>query len=1226
MEPPVDSTAIAPRAQIEGVTRPIPEPEPVLGPPRSARIRPLALALGWLTLTPVIGRSAPGFDVLPAPAAGITFTNSVPSSRHLTNQIYLNGSGVALGDVDGDGRCDVLLGGMDGTTTLYRNRGDWRFEDVTASSGLDASGLDVSGVLLADLDGDGTPDLVWNTVGQGTRVWFGRNGRFEPGPLLNPGAGGMSLTAGDLDGDGDLDLYVANYRTRSVRDEPGARFGIQEENGRPRVVTYNGRSTNEPDLVGRFHVTPSGVKENGEPDVLYLNDGKGGFRPASWSDGTFVDEDGRPLTGPPYEWGLSAMIRDFTGDGLPDLYVCNDFESPDRFWINETPPGGRLRLRLVSTLALRNTSAFSMGVDAADIDRDGHVDFVVLDMLSRDHRLRQRQVSGLPPSFAVPGVLDDRPQFSQNTLFRGRGDGTFAEIGRLAGVAASEWSWTPVFLDVDLDGFEDLLISNGHEMDMMDVDIIERAEVLRQQRRMSPREQLELRRMFPRFNARNVAFRNRGDLTFEEVGAAWGFDVAEVALGMAAGDLDGDGDLDLVVNNLNAAPTLYRNRGSAPRLAVRLAGRAPNTAGIGARITVRGGPVVQTQEIVAGGRYLSGDEPVRTFAAGTSTHLMVEVTWRDGAVTVVSNVPPGRTLRVEQGTAGSASSTVATRPPADPWFEDVSDRIGHRHVENAFDDLARQPLLAGNLSMAGPGVTWVDLDGDGWEDLVVGAAQGGTPAAFRNDRQGGFVALTNAVLRRPLGRDATTIAPYGPVLLFGSSNYEDGLTNGGCLRLMDLARGTSGELVLGQPFSAGPVAVADVDADGVPEVFVGGRCLPGRHPAPAPSLLLKFGGGRFAVAHQWPEMGLVNGATFADLDDDGVPELVVAGTWAPIRVFGRGTDGWVERTADLGLDAFPGWWNSVVAVDVDADGRLDLVAGNWGRNHFWAGGPVHRALHAWYRPEGHPDGFAAIDGFTAPDGRILPIRRRASLAGAFPLMGDRFPDHTSYGEATLAELADPADEWRRLTATWMGSTVFLNRPGGFEARELPVEAQMSPVFGIGAADFDGDGHVDLFLGQNFFPVHPESARHDAGTGLLLAGDGRGGFRALSPAELGLVVAGEVRGVAVADFDHDGRPDLAVTQNGNATRLLRGRRGPPGLRLELQGRQPNPAGYGTRIRVPGRGATMVSGGGGYWSFDASTRVIRPWPATGGSIEVRSPSGVARTVAVPPGVTTFRVELP
>ncbi|MFM8358221.1 MAG: CRTAC1 family protein, partial [Verrucomicrobiota bacterium] len=398
----------------------------------------------------------------------------------------------------------------------------------------------------------------------------------------------------------------------------------------------------------------------GEPDVLLLNDGRGGWTPVAWSDGTFRDEGDQPLTGPFYDWGLSVMIRDFTGDGRPDLYVCNDFESPDRFWVNATPPGGPLRFRLIPTLALRNTSAFSMGVDAADLDRDGQVDFLVLDMLSRDHRLRNLQVAGLPPSYAVPGVYDDRPQFSHNTLFRGRGDGTFAEIGRLAGVSASEWSWTPVFLDVDLDGLEDLLISNGHEMDMMDIDVSDRADALKAGKRLSPREQLEMRRMFRRFNPPNVAFRNEGDFRFREVTAGWGFGVAEVANGMAAADLDGDGDLDLAANNLNAAPTLYRNEATAPRVGVRLRGPGANTRGLGARLRVTGGPRPQSQEMVGGGRYLSGDEALRVFAAGAADELSVEVTWPDGRRTLAGGVRPGTVVTV------AYTNTAPAVPPPVP--------------------------------------------------------------------------------------------------------------------------------------------------------------------------------------------------------------------------------------------------------------------------------------------------------------------------------------------------------------------------------------------------------------------------------------------------------------------------------------------------------------------------------------------------------------------------------
>src|SRR5262245_61218646 len=350
-------------------------------------------------------------------------------------------------------------------------------------------------------------------------------------------------------------------------------------------------------LQYRLIVTNGQLLEYGEPDQLYLNDGKGRFTPVSWVGGRFRNEDGGPLARPPLDWGLTATFRDVNDDGFPDLYVCNDFWTPDRLWLND----GRGRFRAAPRLALRNMSASSMGVDFADIDRDGHLDFFVVDMLSRDPRLRKRQKLAQPPMASPTGAIDNRPEFMRNTLFIGRGDGTFAEAANFAGVAASEWSWSPVFLDVDLDGYEDLLITSGHAYDVQDLDAAAKIRALQhswkgftneaERQKAFTGELMEHMRLYPRLETPVVAFRNRGNRRFEEVTSAWGTEQAGVHHAIATADFDRDGDLDFVVNNLGIAAGLYRNETVAGRVAVRLRGLPPNTQGIGAKVTVLGGAV-----------------------------------------------------------------------------------------------------------------------------------------------------------------------------------------------------------------------------------------------------------------------------------------------------------------------------------------------------------------------------------------------------------------------------------------------------------------------------------------------------------------------------------------------------------------------------------------------------------------------------------------------------------
>src|SRR6185503_1861521 len=585
-----------------------------------------------------------GFTRIPSSQTGISFTNTVAQDRHLTNQILLNGSGVAAGDFDNDGWCDLYFCALDGDNKLYRNLGNWRFEDVTDKAGVACHGVDASGAAFADLDGDGNLDLIVNSLGQGTRIFMNAGqGTFKEPVLLNPDRAGTTLALADIDGDGDLDMYIANYRVVTIRDQPNTRFTLGRVDGELAVKSVDGRPLTEPHLTNRFvfRVTTDGGRvslahdENGEPDVLYRNDGLGHFAVIP-NHQVFFDENGQPMTDLQLDWGLSAMFHDLNGDGTPDLYVCNDFKSPDRIWIND----GKGRFRAMSTLAVRQTSLSSMGVDIADINRDDRDDIIVLDMLSSDHHRRFTQRIDIQPGVSPVGAISNRVQTPRNTLLLNRGDGTYAELAQLAGLDASEWSWTPTFLDVDLDGYEDLLISNGFERDGMNADIIRRLEFEKKQANLSTIEQLRLRKLFPRLDTPNLAFRNRGDLTFENVSEAWHFNEAAVSQGMALADLDNDGDLDVAVNNMNSVASLYRNDGTAPRIAVALKGSKSNGYGIGARIQVTGGPVRQSQEIICGGRYLSSDQPVRTFAAGSSTNLTVQVTWRSGKQTLVAGARP----------------------------------------------------------------------------------------------------------------------------------------------------------------------------------------------------------------------------------------------------------------------------------------------------------------------------------------------------------------------------------------------------------------------------------------------------------------------------------------------------------------------------------------------------------------------------------------------------------
>ncbi|MBK7997765.1 MAG: VCBS repeat-containing protein [Verrucomicrobia bacterium] len=1049
----------------------------------------------------------PVLELIEPAASGIRFTNHLPAERHLTNQILLNGSGVTAGDVDGDGWCDLFFAGLGGGGRMFRNLGGWRFEDITVRLGSRLSGLEQSGVALVDLDGDGDLDLVVNSVGGGTH-WLSNDGKgsFTPtGEAWNARRGGSSVAFGDMDGDGDLDAYIANYRIVTIRDQPNTRFSLRTIEGRQQVVSVDGVPISDPELANRFNfrIAQQGGRgsfaydENGEPDVLLRNDGAGRWTPVAFTAGSFLDEDGRPLPAPLFDWGLSVAFRDINQDGAPDIYVCNDFRSPDRLWINN----GRGVFRAAQPLTLRQISLSSMGVDFADVNRDGWDDFLVVDMLSPVHARRFTQRIDIKPELLPVGAIENRPQYPRNTFFLNRGDGSYAEAAQWAGLDATEWSWTPVFVDVDLDGYEDLLVSNGFERDGMNMDAVRQIESAKRERTMETVEQLHLRRMFPRLDTANMAFRNLGNGAFTNVSTAWGFDLRGVSHGMCLADLDNDGDLDCVVNNLNAPAYVYRNNAVGDRIAVRLRGKGRNTRGIGARIQVTGGPVAQSQEMMAGGRYLSSDDSMRTFAAGREP-MRIEVTWRSGRRSVVENAKANRIYEVDE--ASSVEQSSAKAAPVVTHFTDVSGLVNHRHVDEAFDDFALQPTLSKRLSQSGPGVAWFDVDGDGWDDLLIGSGRGGTLAVFRNDARGGFVPMTGAPFEGAVSQDQTTVlglrtAGGERVVLVGSANYENGQPNEPAVRAYRVPAKMMEAAVPGQVSSSGPMAMADVDGDGELDLFVGGRAIHGKFPVEASSQLYRQRQGKFVADPAANEVltnaGLVSGAVFSDLDADGDADLVLACEWGPLKVFRNERRRFVSWDAlvragnvERIMSQLTGWWNGVTTGDFDGDGRMDIAASNWGRNtrtEMFRARPL-RLFHG----EASGDGsILSIEAYTDPvSNRLLPMQPFHGMGAAVPAMRERMGSYENYANATLPEIY--GESWKtlhELNSTVLDSMIFLNRGDHFEARSLPVEASSRRRSPVCAGDLDGDGFEDLFLSQNFFAVHPEHSRLDGGRGLWLRG-------------------------------------------------------------------------------------------------------------------------------------------
>ncbi|MBS1241427.1 MAG: ASPIC/UnbV domain protein, partial [Gemmatimonadetes bacterium] len=1049
-------------------------------------------------------------------------------------------------------------------------------------------------------------------------------------------AGSTTTTVADVDGDGWLDIFTANYKAYTMQDSLPPQViafdQIVRQTG-PREFVVRPQYQKDYRVIRRDDLRGVSLVQRADPDDFYLNRAGAGFERIPLTADRFRDAEGKPLPFEPESFGLAARFVDIDGDRDPDLYVANDFEDPDEFWIND----GRGNFRLIEPTAQRTASNSTMAVDFADVDRDGWTDMLQVDMLGLDSRQLKTQMPTHTALPKQPGVIEDRPQMQRNTLFLNRGDRTFAQVAEYAGITGSGWSWSTLFTDADLDGWEDILIGTGHPWDLMDADTQQRL-----RNRMVGVDWRRIRWEYPPLKLPNVAFRNRGDLTFEDVSKAWGFGVEDdISHGLAIGDLDGDGDQDVILNRLESPVAILRNDAPAPRIAVRLVGEAPNTGAIGSRIKVLGGPVpVQTREVSSGGLYLSHSDLLQTFATGTADTVTIEVEWRDGRHTVIPGARPNRLYEIAAATAAGTVPADSNAAPAAALFEDWTAALGHRHVETDFDDYSRQLLLPNGLSQLGPGVAWVDMDRDGDEDLAIGAGRGGRLALYRND--GGRLMPAAAGLPPAEDDQAGMVGVPdgdGMRLLVAISNYER-LPGAQLLSVAPVRQFTwsGGRLhpgadlgIPGDSASVGPIAAADYDLDGDLDLFVGGRVAPGAYPISPSSRLFRNEGGRFVLDRENSRLlagnGMVSAALFADVDGDGDDDLLLALEWGPIRLllnergrFGPAPERW-------GLSGLYSRWNGIAAGDLDGDGRLDLVVTSWGRNTTFQADSA-RPLLLYFGPFGSRGETEMLLAREDPRlGAVAPFGTFGRVGYAIPSITQRLRTYHAWADATIDQVLGP-DAGRAITfgATTLDHLALMNRGGHFEPVPLPREAQFAPAFYAGIADFDGDGSEDVFLSQNFFATEISVPRLDAGRSLLFRGDGQGGLTPVPGQVSGLKVYGEQRGAAYADMDGDGRLDLVVSQNAAPTRLFHNTGARPGLRVRLAGPAGNPDGVGAQIRVV-YGDRMgpvreVHAGSGYWSQNGAVQVFG-LSGTPTGVWVRWPGGKTDTVAVAGGATEVRV---
>ncbi|MFQ5459710.1 MAG: FG-GAP-like repeat-containing protein, partial [Anaerolineae bacterium] len=901
-------------------------------------------------------------------------------------------------------------------------------------------------------------------------------------------------------------------------------------------------------------------------------------------------------------------------DGWPDLYVSNDYISPDRFYINNRDG----TFRELGNDVIRASSMFSMGMDFGDVNNDGHLDYITTDMVSGDRVRRQVQlIEVLGNPTARDAEAGTPTQVRRNTLNIANGDGTYNEIGQYAGVAATEWTWAVRFIDVDLDGFQDLLVANGFVDDAMNADLQEQLTALQERNDRPGVRKAILER--PQLPTANVAFRNSGHLRFDDVSEEWGFAHEGISVGMALADFDGDGDLDVAVNNTNAPASLYRNNATAHRLKVSLVGQASNRLGVGGAIRLTTPAGSQFRELGTSGGYLSGSEAVAVFGLGPATTVgPLTVDWPSGDRTVIDQVAADAHLVLAE--ADPIATRTAEATPAPPQFEEVAAALGaaYRHRESVSDDYGRQLLLPYSLSRFGPGVAWGDLDGDGFDDLYVAAGRKSDSGVFKNVDGQGFEMLP------PPGRPADRMEEQAPlwwprpdgaadvVVSLGAQETHSQPPYGVLRRVANEAGDlVAGGALLASPSSAGALAAADYNGDGFLDLFVAGRARPGAYPLPAASHLMRGGPGGALTeapddAPDLADIGLVTGALWSDVDGDGDSDLVLATDWGPLRLLENDGGRLRDATVGAGLAPATGWWSGIAAGDVDHDGDPDLVATNIGTN------TRHRAREGeplvLYAGDFDGDGQMDILETEWDGGRLYATRNRREVGDEIEGLFGRVTSYEDFARTPVEDLLGPEAMAGavRLEANWLEHALFINEGGGHFAppKALPSPAQLMAGFGVTIADLDDDGHEDVFMVGNFMGA--ESAATGpmvGGIGVWLRGDGTGAFEAVPIADSGLSVPGDAKGLAATDLDHDGWVDLAVGVNDGPLMLFhnRGIGGRSGLTIRLVGSPGNPGAVGALVQVTRSDGLVLSrevrAGSSFLSQDSGLQVFGLGETTG-----------------------------
>ncbi len=1063
------------------------------------------------------------FELLHPDHTNVDFQNILtfrPDFNIYNYRNFYDGGGVAVGDLSGNGLPDIFLTSNFGDNQLFFNLGNYQFEDVTDQAGVAGSKKWSTGVSLADINGNGLLDIYVTNSGElddRRNELFINNGdgtfteaAAEFG-LDDPGYS-IHATFFDYNGDGHLDLYLINNA-----DEAIGNFDLSN----------NLRTTRDYD----------------GGDRLFRNNGEGSFTDVTEEAGLYSSIIG---------FALSAVVSDVNRNGLPDLFIANDFFERDYLYINQ---GDGTFSEVITNDVIRSMSAASMGADIADLNNNGWPDIYVLDMLPEpDDRIKLVTIFESYERYREKVKWDYGHQFTRNVLHLNQGGDYFKEVSRLATVQATDWSWAVLLADFDLNGYNDIYVTNGLAQDITNVDYLEEVSGEETMRAIITENVVDFKRLIdliPSTPIRNHMFHNEGDLHFTDQTVEWGLGEPGFSSGAAWADLNGDGSLDLIINNVNGPAKIYRNRASElyPQrswLRVDLKGEAPNTQGIGAQLQVWSDGVLRYREHFLQRGFQSSVEPGLHVGLGESTRVdSLVLRWPDGRTSRLNDldVPARITLDQSQATHQPAptpapatmagdlpvmASDQAGAPERLLTQSELPGLSGWRHLGFEYNDFTRERLLMRMRSTEGPALCSGDITGNGLQDLYTGGARGQGGTLWLQQTGGGFIAHQQDLFDRDAASedidcrffDATGNGVDDLYVVSGGNSFSS--SSSALIDRFYLNDGSgqmskSDQILPGRVgFHVGSVVAAhDFTGDGNQDLFVGTRLRPFGVGLPVNGYLLAGDGrgGFEEVTAQWaPQMdgmGMITDALWADLTGDGSKELVVVGEWMPIRVFANRGERFEEITDKLGLSGTTGWWNAIAAGDLNGNGRIDLIGANHGHNSmFRASGEA--PVKMWV-------GDLSRNGITEQilsypkDGVNYPVALRHDLIEEIPALREKYPDYASYAGQSVEQIFTEQElsSALELSAELLGSVVVWNRPDGMHVEELPQRAQLAPMYGIALIDVTGNGLPEIIMGGNLYDVKPQSGPYDASRGVILTYED-GQLHSLNPAQSGLNIQGEIR--------------------------------------------------------------------------------------------------------------------